>query len=441
MRFHCSSNLVWKPRLFIEWASARVPPTPIFGALQIFSICHLFWSVKSFGALACRVRGAKKPLEGFGWFEAWQTAGLNATKKAIDVALKAKKKLLMWRWCVGMRGQGCQKSLWRVLEGFEGFEAWQTAGLNASKKLLMSPRKARKSCWCGLGALACGVRGAKKAFGGFWRVLKGLKPGKRQAWTPVKSYWCRLEGKKRAVDEALVPWRAGSGVGKEPLEGFEGFEAWQTAGLNASDKLLMSPWRPIKNCWCGLGALACGVQGCQKCFWRVLEGLRGFGGFEGFEAWQTAGLNGSKKLLMSPWRRRKSCWWLGASACGVRCAKKGFWRVLEGTAGLTASKKLLMSPWRPRKSCWCGPCVPKKLLEGFRGFEAWQTTGLNASKKLLMSPWRPRKSCWCGVGALACGVRGAKKALGGFWRVLKGLKPGKRQAWTPVESYWCRLDG
>ena len=177
MRFHCSSNLVWKPRLFIEWASARVPPTPIFGALQIFSICHLFWSVKSFGALACRVRGAKKPLEGFGWFEAWQTAGLNATKK-----------------------------------------------------LLMSPWRPRKSCWCGVGALACGVRGAKKAFGGFWRVLKGLKPGKRQAWTPVKSYWCRLERQEKAVDVALVPWPAGSGVPKKPLEGFGGFwRVWSLA--------------------------------------------------------------------------------------------------------------------------------------------------------------------------------------------------------------------
>ena len=46
----------------------------------------------------------------------------------------------MWPWCVGLRGQGCQKSLWRVLEG--------------------------------------------------------LKPGKRQAWTLVKSYWCRLEGQE-----------------------------------------------------------------------------------------------------------------------------------------------------------------------------------------------------------------------------------------------------
>ena len=221
------------------------------------------------------------------------------------------------------------------MEGFEGFEAWQTAGLNASKKLLMSPWRQKKSCWWGLGALACRVRGGKRASGGFWRV-----------WSVANG---RLERQWQAIDVAL----------------------------KANKKLLMWPW-----------CVGLRGQGCQKCFWRVLEGLRGFGGFEGFEAWQTAGLNGSKKLLMSPWRRRKSCWWLGASACGVRCAKKGFWRVLEGTAGLTASKKLLMSPWRPRKSCWCG---------------------------------------------LAC-----QKS---FWRVLEGLKPGKQQAWTPVKSYWCRLEG
>ena len=69
------------------------------------------------------------PLEGFGGFEAWQTAGLNA-KQDIGVVLKpnAKKKLLMWTRCLGLRGQN-----------------------------------------------------AKRAFGGFWKVLDGLKRGKRQA--------------------------------------------------------------------------------------------------------------------------------------------------------------------------------------------------------------------------------------------------------------------
>ena len=341
------------------------------------------------------------------------------------------------------------------------------AGLNASKKPLMAPWRPRKSCWCGLGALACGVKSAKKAFGGFWGVLKGLKPGKQQAWTPVKSYWWHLEGQEKAVYVALVRWPAGSRVPKKllrVLEGFEGFEAWQTAGLNASYW-----WRlegQEKSCWCGLSALACMVKGAKKAFggfWKVLVGfVRVWGGFEGFEAWHTAGLNASKKLLMAPWRPRKSCWCgLGALACGVKSSKKvfgGFWKgfgkFLEGfegfeawqTAGLNASKKLLMAPWRLRKSCWCGlgalACGVKsakkafggfwkvlvgfvRVWGGFEGFEAWQTGGLNASKKLLMAPWRPRKSCWCGLSALACGVKSAKKAFGGFWIVfgwfLKGF--------------------
>ena len=146
--------------------------------------------------------------------------------------MKAKKKLLMWPWCVRLRGQGRQKGLCRVLDGFwgfwvflEGFEGfWQTAGLNASKKLLMAPWRPRKSCWCGLSALACGVKSAKKAFGGFWRVLKGLKPGKQQAWTPVKSYWWHLEGQEKAVYVALVRSPAGSRVPKKPLEGKQ--QAW-----------------------------------------------------------------------------------------------------------------------------------------------------------------------------------------------------------------------
>ena len=90
--------------------------------------------------------------------------------------------------------------------------------------------------WC------VGLRGQKS----LWMVLKGLKPGKRQAWTPVTSYWCGVEGQEKAVDVALVPWRAGSGAPKEPLDGFRGFEAWQTAGLNASNKLLRLRWRPRK---------------------------------------------------------------------------------------------------------------------------------------------------------------------------------------------------
>ena len=149
-----------------------------------------------FRVFACGVRGAKKAFGSFGGFEAWQTAGLNA-----------KKKLLMWPWCLGLRSWGCQKGIW----SFGGFEAWQAAGLNAKKKLLMwpaglgVPKRHLERLEGGFGVFACVGRGAKKAFGGF-------------------------------------------GV----------FEAWQTAPLNAKKKLLIGPW-----CLCLQGS------GCQKGVWKL----------------------------------------------------------------------------------------------------------------------------------------------------------------------------
>ena len=45
---------------------------------------------------------------------------LERQEKGIDVALKARKScLLMWPWCLGLRGQACQKGLWRILEGLK----------------------------------------------------------------------------------------------------------------------------------------------------------------------------------------------------------------------------------------------------------------------------------------------------------------------------------
>ena len=105
-----------------------------------------------FGVFACGVRGAKKAFGGFGAFEGWQPAGLNA-----------KKKLLMWPWCLGLRSWGCQKGIW----SFGGFEAWQAAGLNAKKKLLMwpaglgVPKRHLERLEGGFGVFACVVRGAK----------------------------------------------------------------------------------------------------------------------------------------------------------------------------------------------------------------------------------------------------------------------------------------
>ena len=118
-----------------------------------------------FGVFACGVGGAKKEFGAFGVFEAWQTAGLNA-----------KKKLLMWP-----AGLGVPKRHLERLEGgfgvfacgvggakkefgaFGVFEAWQTAGLNAKKKLLMwpaglgVPKRHLERLEGGFGVFACGV--------------------------------------------------------------------------------------------------------------------------------------------------------------------------------------------------------------------------------------------------------------------------------------------
>ena len=70
--------------------------------------------------------GAKRVLElfgAFGAFHGWQTAGLNASKKAIDVAWKAKKSygygLGAWA-CGGMMGA---KMVLELLECLERFTA------------------------------------------------------------------------------------------------------------------------------------------------------------------------------------------------------------------------------------------------------------------------------------------------------------------------------
>ena len=119
----------------------------------------------------------------------------------------------------------------------------------------------------------------------------------------------RLERQEKASDGALVgvPKRrlerleggfgvfaCGVGVAKKAFGGFGGFEAWQAAGLNAKKKLLMwpaglgVPKRHLERLEGGFGVFACGVGGAKKAF----------GGFGGFEAWQTAGLNAKKKLLI-----------------------------------------------------------------------------------------------------------------------------------------------
>ena len=310
-------------------------------------------------------------------------------------------------------------SVWRVLERLEGFEAWQTAALNAYKKPLLRPEGALEPLlW------PCGGFCVRE-----WRVLGLLG-------YLVPAELCEL---------------------LERLEGFGGFEAWQTAALNAYKKPLLRPegalepllWPCGGFCvreWRVLGLLGYLVPA-ELC--ELLERLEGFGGFE---AWQTAALNAYKKPLLRPEGALEPLLW----PCGGFCVRE--WRVL-GLLGYLVPAEL---------------CELLERLEGFGGFEAWQTAALNAYKKPLLRPegalepllwpcggfcvreWRvlgllgylgrtcgtPIRSHCCGrkvpfafarsFGAFgwACWGTLSLRSYANFWsvwRVLEGLRPGKRQ--------------
>ena len=132
--------------------------------------------------------GLLEGLEGFGAFEAWQTAALNAYKKPLLRPWGALEPLLWpcggfcvreWR-VLGLLGYLFLAELAGLLEGLEGFgafEAWQTAALNAYKKPLLRP-------WGALEPMLwpCGGFCVRQ-----WRVLgllgnkRGLSAGKGQA--------------------------------------------------------------------------------------------------------------------------------------------------------------------------------------------------------------------------------------------------------------------
>ena len=67
-------------------------------------------------------------------------------------------------------GVGGAKKAFGAFGVFGGFDGWQTAGLNANKKLLIY------GPWC----FACGVGAPKRPLEGLER-LEGLTAGKRQA--------------------------------------------------------------------------------------------------------------------------------------------------------------------------------------------------------------------------------------------------------------------
>eukprot|EP00435_Cladocopium_sp_Y103_P031573 s473_g8.t1 len=139
---------------------------------------------------------------------------------------------------------------------FGTFDGWQTAGLNGNKKLLMW-------LWC----LCLRSWGAKNAFGAFWNWQTAGLNGKKKllmwlwclclrSWRCQKRLWGflelangRLERQEKAIDVALVPLPAELGVPKTPLGPFGTSDGWQTAGLNGKKKLLMWLWCLCLRSW------------------------------------------------------------------------------------------------------------------------------------------------------------------------------------------------
>ena len=225
-----------------------------------FSIAELAGALGAIAVALCVTFGGFGGcLEGFGAFEAWQTAALNAYKRShccgrgvllshccgLVVAFACGSGACWACWgTFSLRSWPDFWRVWRVLEGFGAFEAWQTAALNAYKKPLLRP-------WGALEPLLwpCGGFCVRE-----WRVLgllgykRGLSPGKGQA----------------AMPELFGPfpwfWRV--------LEGFGAFEAWQTAALNAYKKPLLRPWG-ASHC-CGLVVtFACGSGAFGRRVWSV----------------------------------------------------------------------------------------------------------------------------------------------------------------------------
>ena len=147
--------------------------------------------------------------------------------------------------------------------------------------------------------------------------------------------------------------------------------------------------------WLGPGVPAGdGVCRVWKVSWggwgRCLEGLEGFGGFAG---WQTAALKAYRKPLLWPWP------WGACSGSGLG----------PGVPALGIAVALALG-------CLEG-------LEGFGGFAGWQTAALKAHRKPLLWPWP-----WgaCSGSGLGPGVP-AGDGVWRVWRVLEGLRAGKRQ--------------
>ena len=112
--------------------------------------------------------------------------------------------------------------------------------------------------------------------------------------------------------------------------------------------------------------------------------------FEAFEAWQTAGLNALNNIGQWP-------------ECLLEAATQRFRHLRPGER----------QAWTPLTTEGSGLSACSKLPRAFEAFEAWQTAGLNALNNRGQWP--------------ECLLEAAAQRL-------RHLRPGKRQAWTPLAT-------
>ena len=157
--------------------------------------------------------------------------------------------------------------------------------------------------------------------------------------------WWLLPAGVARVELVGVPFPCGAG---RSFGGFGGFEAWQTAALNAYKKPLLRPWIAVALWWLlRAGVARVGLVGVPF----PCGAGRTFGGFE---AWQTAALNAYKKPLLRPGGALEPLLRPGGALqpllwpCGGFCVRE--WRVL-GLLGYLFPAELggLLEGLRPGK--------------------------------------------------------------------------------------------
>ena len=270
-----------------------------------------------------------------------------------------------------------------------------------------------------------------KPFKGF-KGFKRLRAGKRQAWTPIRSHWCVALGCLLAAGWSMAngrlgpPWRVVRALSL--LRVFKGFK-----GLRAGKR---QAWTPIRSHWCvALGCLlaagwsmANGRLGPPWRVVRVLSLLRVFKGFKGFK-----GLRAGKRQAWTPIRSH----WCVALGCllaaGWSMANgrlgppmtgcKGF-KPFEVLMGVQACRLPALKPLKPLKTLkrlkalttrHGGPSLPFAMLHPAANRQWSMANGR------LGPPWQVVR------------VLSRLRVFKGF----KRLRAGKRQAWTPIRSHWC----